>query len=83
MEISALQRLYQVALQVWFYSTEVKIVKCGILDGKVCDSVRYFLVAHSWLINTRSQLSIDNKLTAYKAILRPIWTYGVELWGMQ
>ena len=35
----------------------------------------------SWLINTRSQLSLDNKLTVYRAILRPIWTYGVELWG--
>jgi len=35
----------------------------------------------SWLINTRSQLSLDNKLTVYKAILRPIWTFGIELWG--
>jgi len=34
-----------------------------------------------WLINTRSQLSLDSKLTVYKAILRPIWTYGIELWG--
>jgi len=35
----------------------------------------------SWLINARSQLSLDSKLTVYKAILRPIWTYGIELWG--
>ena len=35
----------------------------------------------SWLINTRSQLSLDSKLTVYKIILRPIWTYGIELWG--
>jgi hypothetical protein len=35
---------------------------------------------HIKIINTRSQLSIDNKLTVYKAILRPIWTYGIELW---
>ena len=35
----------------------------------------------SWPINARSQLSLDSKLTVYKAILRPIWTYGVELWG--
>ena len=35
----------------------------------------------SWLINARSQLSLDRKLTVYKAILRPIWTYGIELWG--
>ena len=35
----------------------------------------------SWLITARSQLSLDSKLTVYKAILRPIWTYGMELWG--
>jgi len=35
----------------------------------------------SWLIKTRSHLSLDSKLTVYKAILRPIWTYGIELWG--
>ena len=35
----------------------------------------------SWLINTRSELSLDSKLTVYKTILRPIWTYGIELWG--
>ena len=32
----------------------------------------------SW-INTRSQLSLDSKLTVYKTILPPIWTYGIEL----
>ena len=35
----------------------------------------------SWLINARSQLSLDSKLTVYKAILPPIWTYWIELWG--
>jgi len=28
-----------------------------------------------------SQLSLDNKLLVYKGILKPIWTYGVQLWG--
>ena len=35
----------------------------------------------SWLINAHSQLSLDSKLTVYKATLQPIWTYGIELWG--
>jgi len=26
-------------------------------------------------------LSSDSKLTVYKTMLRPIWTYGIELWG--
>ena len=28
-----------------------------------------------------SSLSLENKLLLYKAIIKPIWTYGVELWG--
>lgn len=34
-----------------------------------------------WLIGRKSKLSIENKLLIYKSIIRPIWTYGVELWG--
>ena len=33
------------------------------------------------LLNRKSQLSVDNKLLIYKTILKPIWTYGIELWG--
>ena len=28
-----------------------------------------------------SQLSVQNKLLLYKTTLKPIWTYGIELWG--
>jgi len=34
-----------------------------------------------WLLGSKSQLSIESKLLLYKAILKPIWTYGVQLWG--
>jgi hypothetical protein len=34
-----------------------------------------------WLMNKKSKLSVENKLTLYNAILQPVWTYGVELWG--
>jgi hypothetical protein len=34
-----------------------------------------------WLIGKRSQLSLENKTLIYKVILKPIWTYGIELWG--
>ena len=34
-----------------------------------------------WLIGRKSQLSLANKLLVYKVILKPIWTYGVQLWG--
>jgi hypothetical protein len=34
-----------------------------------------------WLIRKKSHLSIDNKLLIYKTVNKPIWTYGIELWG--
>ena len=34
-----------------------------------------------WLIGRKSKLSIENKALLYKAILKPIWTYGIQLWG--
>lgn len=33
------------------------------------------------LLGPKSKLSTNNKLTIYKTVLRPIWTYGIELWG--
>jgi len=34
-----------------------------------------------WMLGSMSQLSIENKLLLYEAILKPIWTYGIQLWG--
>jgi hypothetical protein len=34
-----------------------------------------------WLIGRRSQLSLYNKFSVYKAILKPISSYGLQLWG--
>lgn len=34
-----------------------------------------------WLVGRKSQLSLENKLLIYKTILKPIWTYGIQLWG--
>jgi hypothetical protein len=33
-----------------------------------------------WLLGHKSKLSI-NKLLIYKTILKPIWAYGLQLWG--
>jgi len=33
------------------------------------------------LIGKKSHLSIQNKLLIYKAVIKPIWSYGIELWG--
>jgi hypothetical protein len=34
-----------------------------------------------WLLGRKSQLSVHNKLLLYKQVLKPIWTYGIRLWG--
>jgi hypothetical protein len=33
-----------------------------------------------WLIGRNSSLSLHNKLLLYKQILKPLWTYGIQLW---
>ncbi|CAB0035223.1 unnamed protein product [Trichogramma brassicae] len=34
-----------------------------------------------WLLGRKSPLTIENKVLLYKTILRPVWTYGIQLWG--
>jgi hypothetical protein len=34
-----------------------------------------------WLLGLKSKLSTNNKLLIYKAILKLMWTYGIQLWG--
>lgn len=34
-----------------------------------------------WLLGPKSELSLENKVLLYKSILKPIWCYGIHLWG--
>lgn len=34
-----------------------------------------------WLFSHNSHLTTENKLLLYKTILKPVWTYGIQLWG--
>ena len=34
-----------------------------------------------WLMGRNSKLSLENKLLIYKTIIKPVWTYGIQLWG--
>lgn len=34
-----------------------------------------------WLFGPKSQLSLENKVRLYKTVLKPTWSYGIELWG--
>jgi len=33
------------------------------------------------LIGKKSLLSLENKLLVYKGVIKPTWSYGIELWG--
>jgi hypothetical protein len=35
-----------------------------------------------WLLGRKSKLSLENKLLLYKCILKPAWSYGIQLWGV-
>lgn len=34
-----------------------------------------------WLIGRKSQLTLESKILLYKTMIKPIWTYGIQLWG--
>jgi hypothetical protein len=60
------------------------------LDGKLTWHHRIFtkrkqldltVTKMYWLLGRSSQLSLPNKLLLYKTILKPIWTYGIQLLG--
>jgi hypothetical protein len=34
-----------------------------------------------WSLGRKSKLSTSNTLLVYKTILKPMWTYGIQLWG--
>jgi hypothetical protein len=34
-----------------------------------------------WLLGRKSPLNLENKTLLYKVAIKPIWTYGIELWG--
>ncbi|KAH8269356.1 hypothetical protein KR018_007087, partial [Drosophila ironensis] len=34
-----------------------------------------------WLIGRRSKLRLRSKLLLYKAMIKPIWTYGIQIWS--
>jgi hypothetical protein len=45
------------------------------------EDVKYLGLHIYWLLRRKSKLSTSNKLLVYKTILKPIWTYGIQLWG--
>jgi hypothetical protein len=34
-----------------------------------------------WLLGRRPKPNLNNKLLIYRVAVKPIWTYGIQLWG--
>jgi hypothetical protein len=34
-----------------------------------------------WIIGRKSHTLLESKVLLYKTIIKPIWTYAIELWG--
>ena len=47
----------------------------------IMDKIRIKRRQMYWLTSRNYKLSIENKLKIYKTIIKPIWTYGIPLWG--
>ena len=46
----------------------------------IIDKIRIKRRQMYWLTSRNSKLSIENKLKIYKAMIKPICTYGIPLW---
>jgi hypothetical protein len=49
--------------------------------SSIISNFPFSLTKMYWLLGRKSQLSTTNKLLLYKTIIKPIWTYGIQLWG--
>lgn len=54
----------------WAYHISAKITQINLKIAQLY-----------WLIGPRSTLDFDLKLLLYKVVLKPIWLYGIQLWG--
>jgi hypothetical protein len=46
-----------------------------------CDELNIKFRKMYWLLGHNSELSVHNKLTLYKEVMCPFWSYGIQLWG--
>jgi uncharacterized protein YeeX (DUF496 family) len=48
---------------------------------KKCDRLNIKFRKMYWLLGRNSELSVHNKITLYKQVIRPVCSYGIQLWG--
>jgi hypothetical protein len=62
--------------------TEALTVEC-LKNFKCHKQFRLYsrLFTGLWILGRHSPLSLRNKTLIHKVVLRPVWPYGIELWG--
>jgi hypothetical protein len=50
------------------------------IKGKSDELNIKFRIMH-WLLLRNSELSVHNKLILYKQVIRPVCSYGIQIWG--
>ncbi|CAH2085836.1 unnamed protein product [Euphydryas editha] len=65
------------------YITQLQFASDIVLKAKSLEDLTTMLVTRGlyWMLARNSRLSVDNKLLLYKTAIKPIWTYGIQLWG--
>ena len=53
--------------------------KCHVKKKKAELGFKYS--KYYWLLGRNSQLSLENKLLIYNQVFKPVWLYGIQLWG--
>nr|KAF7438777.1 hypothetical protein H0235_001168 [Vespula pensylvanica] len=59
-------------------SSSSPISNCSLYSA---DRISRFSILKT-LISRKLKLNIENKLLIYKIVIKPIWTYGIQLWGI-
>jgi hypothetical protein len=57
---------------LWRYWVRISDKRPALLNEVSVDFISPYI---------KSKLSTSSKLLIYKTILKPIWTYGIQLWG--
>jgi hypothetical protein len=65
---------YVYQLSTFHRTTRTDIPENTNVHGRCCNKMY-------WLFGRKSLLSLRNKILLYKTILKPIRTYGIQLWG--
>jgi hypothetical protein len=46
-----------------------------------CCHAHVQFMCNKWLLGCNSELSVHSQLILYKQVIRPVWSYGIQLWG--